>query len=123
MEQLITKTLTDLIQLIIVVLGGMLINYLRKKFTQQQIDQALQIAEIAVKAAEAIGAANGFDGKAKFQQALVFVKQLAAKHGINLTDEQWQGIIEAAVHQLKALGEELKSNADSTQNSTAATGQ
>lgn len=108
LNHLVSQTLTDLIQLVIIAVGGVVIQYLRKRLSQQQIEKAKQIAEIAVKAAEAIGAANGLDGKAKFQQALQMARDLAAKYGIIFTDAEWQALIEAAVHSLKDLGEELE---------------
>lgn len=108
MEHLIPQTITDLVQLALVAICGYLVKYLREHLTQPQIDKAVQIAQIAVKAAEAIGAANGFDGKAKFQQALEMARTLAASHSIKFTDEEWQALIEAAVHTLKAGYDELK---------------
>lgn len=104
---IIAQTLTDVIRLVIAVLGGMLINYLHKHLTQQQLNKAWETATIAVKAAEAIGYANGFDGKAKFQQALTLARSTAEKYGIRLTDAQWQALIEAAVQELKVLHGEL----------------
>jgi len=107
MDQLIAQLITDLVKLIIVAVGGYLVAWLRSKLSQDQIRKAMQIAGIAVKAAEAIGAAQGLDGKAKMQQALNTARTVAAKYGIRFTDEEWQALLEQAVHELKTLGDEL----------------
>ena len=114
LQDLIFRTLMDLTQLLILVLGGMVIAYLKRRFSLQQLEKAREIAYIAVQAVEMIAKVNGFDSKQKFEKAMAFVKEFAAKHGLKLTDEQWQALIEAAVHQLRVLDEEIKRNDNET---------
>lgn len=115
LQDYIFRTLVDLIQLLILVLGGMAVVYLRRHFSLQQLDKAREITYIAVNAVEMIARACNFDSKQKFEKAMAFVKEFAAKHGLKLTDEQWQVLIEAAVHRLKVVEEELtKPDSDNT---------
>lgn len=115
-QDLVFRVLLDVIQLSVIVLGGMAIAYLKKHFTQQQLEKAREVAFTAVQAVEMIAKTYGYDSRQKFEKALSFVKSLAAKHGISLTDQQWQALIEAAVLQLKALGQEIHSGADTGNN-------
>ncbi len=116
MEHLVAQVLTDLIRLIIVVIGTMLINYIRQHLSQQQINKAIEIAILAVKAAEAIGYACGLDSKAKFQEALQLARTTAARYGIRFTDDEWRALIEAAVQELKTIGAELHASSKASQN-------
>lgn len=106
-NELLAQVLTNLVLLLIVVAGGYLVRYLRRSLTTQQISLATEIAEIAVRAAEQIGYASGFDGPKKLAEALDRARDLAGKYGIRYSDEQWATLIEKAVEQLKVLDEEL----------------
>lgn len=106
-NELLVSILTNLVLLVIALAGGYAIRWLKRHLTAQQIGLAAEIAEIAVRAAEQIGYASGFDGPKKLAEALDRARDLAGKYGIKYSDEQWATLIEKAVEQLKVLGEQL----------------
>lgn len=96
--------LTALLAIIAVAIPAItapLIAYLRKRFTAQQLADAIRIGRTAVLAAEQVAARSGFDGRGKFLDALAQARRLAAAQGFDLTDAQWGAIIEAAVLRLR----------------------
>jgi hypothetical protein len=107
-EDLIAQTLTNLVQLVIIFVGGLLVRYLKSNYTSTQLKRAMAIADTVVRAVEMIAVAYGFSPQEKMKKAVEMAKVFAQNHGLKLTDEQWQTMIEAAVHQMKVLGEELK---------------
>lgn len=104
-----------LVTVVVALIGvfGVLIEHWAKKlvqanFTAKQIQIAQDVAAVIVDAVEEMGAAGIIDYKSKFAAALRRVKDLAASKGVVLSDEQWQSMIEAAVAQMKAMGQEIK---------------
>jgi hypothetical protein len=89
--------LKDLIALLGSIAIAYLSAYLKQHFNAKQLELAKTIAEEAVYFAEQVGNTLGIKGADKYKAALEKAKVLAAKVGIHLTDEQWQGLIESAV--------------------------
>lgn len=104
----ITQILSNLVLLILLAIGTYVVQYLKRRFSQQQIALAMEIVEIAVEAVEQIAQASGIKGKEKLREAIGRARDFAAKYGIRYTDEQWATLIEQAVKQLKEFERELK---------------
>lgn len=79
-------------------------SWLLRHISQDKLNQAIDIAGQAVAAVEQIyRKATGVDPQAKFAQALKFAEDLAAKHGLDLTPDQWHALIESAVHDVNRV--------------------
>ena len=104
----ISQILIALLQVLGVILAGWAAKYVKARFTQTQIEKAERIAEIVVNAVEQMAAANGINYQAKFEEALKMARELAAGQGLAFNDAQWEGLIEAAVKQMKDIGTEIK---------------
>lgn len=104
---LIASILLGLLQLLLLVVGGYAVSWLKANVSRKALDLAQSIAQVAVQAAEQLAAANKIDYKKKFETAIMLARDQAKKWGLNFTDSQWEGFIEAAVKQMKELGEEL----------------
>ncbi len=102
-----TALLSDLVRLLVLVLGTYGAAFVRSHYAASQIQRAEGIGRTAVWAVEQLAASAGWDSKAKYGRALGFARRLAARTGLRLTDEQWQAILEAAVASLRAVGAEL----------------
>jgi len=107
-NELLVGILTNLVLFVIAVAGGYIVRWLKQHLTQRQIELGLEIAAIAVQAAEQIGYATGQNGPGKFAEAMAYARSLAARYGVKFSDEEWAALIERAVHQLKVLGDELR---------------
>ncbi len=107
-SSLVAALLNDLIRLVILAVGGYVVAYVRGHYSAQQIALAREIAADAVTFAEQVAKALNLDSAAKFQHALAYARQLAARAGLKFTDAQWQGLIEAAVHDLFTAVEPLQ---------------
>jgi small ligand-binding sensory domain FIST len=81
---------------------GILTIYLKSRWRAEDFARALGIVEEMVRAAEMVGAAAGWDGEAKKQQALSW-----AAERTGLSESDLAEYVEAAVARLKAAGEEL----------------
>lgn len=97
-QNAIYAALKDIIALIGSIAVAYLSAYLKQHLQVKQLEAARAIAKEAVFFAEQIGDTLGIKGGNKFKAALEKAKVLAAKAGIKLTDDQWQGLIEAAVN-------------------------
>lgn len=105
--ELVTGILMSLLQLLFLAVGGFAVRYLKANTSQKSLDLAKDIAQVAVEAAEQLAAAGKIDYTKKFETAIVLARDQANKWGLNFTDSQWEGFIEAAVKSMKELGEEL----------------
>lgn len=106
-QKLTAEILTGILQLAIIVVGGMVVKFFKAKVSQQQLEFAMNIANVAVQAAEQLAAAGKIEYARKFETAIALARNQAKKWGFNFTDDQWKGFIEAAVKSMKELGEEL----------------
>lgn len=92
----------QILSLAVTVLGTVAVaalrRYLYARYTDQQIQTARRIAEQTVAYVEQVY--REMHGPEKLVPAIDAAKQLATKAGINLTDDQWRTLIEAAVRTL-----------------------
>lgn len=117
----------DITQIVIAVIGlcvalctVYLIPTLRKKYGQEKIDEALStletyvnIAKIAVNAAEQMGLNLGWDGEKKLQEAMDYAEKKLAEMGITYDEATLRKEIEAAVYEISgALKGDTKSNTE-----------
>jgi hypothetical protein len=107
-EQVVAGILLNVILALISAFGTYAVAWLRKNISQKNLSTALSIAKIAVKAAESVGTAYGYDSKAKFEYAMNAARQVGEAHGIKFTDVQWESFIEQAHHELTVLEQELE---------------
>lgn len=80
-----------------------LVPYLRAQLGEANLVKALEIAQVAVAAVEQLAPGAGDSAREKFADALDRARSLAAAHGIDLTDEQWQTLIERAVYEIQDI--------------------
>jgi len=99
----VISVLKDLIVLAGTVLLSFITNYLHRYYTVKQIETAKSIAVLAVTFVEQVAAALGLTNPEMLQMAIDRARMLAAKIGINLTDQQWETLIEAALGELKDI--------------------
>lgn len=79
-----------------------LIPYIRARTSQSTRDSVAEMVEIAVLAAEqTIGDGQG---KAKKEEVIAFVSRWLTEHGVKITDEQLDALIESAVYRMKKGG-------------------
>lgn len=76
------------------------IPVLRQQLTSSKYQQLLDMVEVAVRAAEQTIQGSGM-GAHKKDEVIYFVSAWMARHGIDITEEQLNNLIEAAVYQLK----------------------
>ena len=76
------------------------IPLLREKFKNEKYNQIFEIVEVAVRAAEQTIKGSGM-GAVKKDQVVDFVMNWATDHGILITMEQLDQLIECAVYNLK----------------------
>lgn len=101
-QTIISSGLTDIATALVSVLIAMAGLYLRQHFTSKQLSTAASIASEAVNfATQAAKKLNITADLAKYQHALAKAKELASKAGINLSDSQWETLIESAYKQAK----------------------
>lgn len=107
MHELIQEGLIDLVLAVTAVVGGLIVNYLRRRATVAEIEAGMRIAKIVVSAVEQIAAAQGIDTQEKLARALAQARAIGAAKGISFSDEQWRYLIEQEVAYLKRIGGEL----------------
>ena len=101
-QTIISSGLTD----IVTALGGgfvaFLVAYTKQHFSATQISTASGIAtesvNFAVQAAKKLGVTQDL---AKYNSALTKAKELASKAGVNLSDSQWETLLESAYKKAK----------------------
>lgn len=108
MQVLVAEILTSLIKLLVLVIGGLVVNYVKANVSRKQLDLAMTVADLAVQAVEQLADAGKIEYKKKFETAIALGRDQAAKWGLTFTDEQWKGFIEAAVKAMKDTGKELR---------------
>lgn len=101
MDEAIEVILQNLIYVVFSAAGGFLTAYLKAHYSAQKLRTAEAVAVEAVRFAEQVAGALGYDPKKKLHHALDYVQQLGGRLGIRLTEEQWVGLIESAVLHLK----------------------
>lgn len=97
-QELITQILTMVVQVIIPIVGGYIINYLRIKVGTEKLNQYYKLSKTVVDSVEqTFGSGNGADKKEEAIQAL----RLLSKG--RLSEDQIERMIEAAVYETNTL--------------------
>ena len=86
-----------------IVVTGILIPLIKTKISKTDLEKALVITDIAVKAAEQIYKESG-KGQIKKKYVIDYLK----KSGLNLSDEEINALIEAAVKELNLWQDEIR---------------
>ena len=101
-QTLIYSGLTDIVTALAGVLVAFLVAYVKQHFSATQIRTASGIATEAVnfatQAAKKLGVTQDL---AKYNSALAKAKELASKAGVNLSDSQWETLLESAYKKAK----------------------
>ena len=106
----IQEILIGLIQIIAIVAATYAAKYVKAHVSQKQMELAMNVASIAVNAVEQLAASKQIDIKEKFNKALMFARDGAAKYGLAFSDDQWEQLIEATVKALKDAETEIKTS-------------
>lgn len=107
-QEILVNLLLAIVQLLIVGVGTVAVQWIRSKLSARQLELGLSIAHIAVAASEQLAASMQIDLHQKYAYALEMARDQAAKFGLQFTDDQWETLIESAVKEMKYLGAELK---------------
>ena len=86
-----------------IVVTGILIPLIKTKISKTDLEKALVITDIAVKAAEQIYKETG-QGVIKKKYVIDYLK----RSGLNLTDEEINALIESAVKELNLWQDEIR---------------
>ncbi|SPF48342.1 hypothetical protein SBF1_4060002 [Candidatus Desulfosporosinus infrequens] len=101
-QTLISNGLTDTVTALAGLLVAFLVAYMKQHFSATQISTASGIATEAVnfatQAAKKLGVTQDL---AKYNSALTKAKELASKAGVNLSDSQWETLLESAYKKAK----------------------
>ncbi|SPF33823.1 hypothetical protein SBF1_1240003 [Candidatus Desulfosporosinus infrequens] len=101
-QTIISSGLTDTVTALTGVLVAFLVAYVKQHFSATQITTASGIATEAVnfatQAAKKLGVTQDL---AKYNSALTKAKELASKAGVNLSDSQWETLLESAYKKAK----------------------
>lgn len=97
----LVQLLVALLSLLSIVITTVAIPALRAHAGERRFQHAKGAAELAVRAIEQLY--PGLTNEDKFGFALARVRELAARTGLNVTPDQWETLIEAAVKDMKAV--------------------
>ena len=101
-QTIISSGLTDTVTALTGVLVAFLVAYVRQHFSATQISTASGIATEAVnfatQASKKLGVTQDL---ANYNSALTKAKELASKAGVNLSDSQWETLLESAYKKAK----------------------
>ena len=110
-----TQILVDLalavIPLAIPALSAVAVQWLRSHVSANRLSIAASVAGEAVNAAEQIGAQQGWTGPTKKAQALAMASSLLSRHGVNIPTADLATLVESAVADLHAAGQDLTTSA------------
>lgn len=102
MQTAIFSGLQDILTVLVGALVAFLVAYVKQHFSAKQISTASGIATEAVNfAAQAAKKLGITEDLAKYNSALTKAKELASKAGINLSDSQWETLLESAYKKAK----------------------
>lgn len=93
----ITQIIVSIIGLLMAVVTGILVPYIRSKTTTEKFNQIVFWTNIAVQAAEQIYVGTGMGEKKK-----MYVQKFLIEKGLNLDEAALDAVIESAVLELKA---------------------
>ena len=95
----VTPILNAIIALAVTIITSVLIPYIRKRFSAEQLAEIQSWVKIAVAAAEQI-----YNGQGRGPEKLKYVKAWLAEHGITYNESELDAMIEAQVYALKGAG-------------------
>jgi len=93
---------------VLTVIGTIIGKWIQQKWGEMTWNKCVNMAEKVVKFVDQVYKA--YTGDEKYQKAIERLKALAKSQGISYTDEQWEVLIESAVHDLKMAWEYIKDN-------------
>lgn len=115
LKSLIYDALSLTVMTLLPILLGYLTVWLREKYGAERVATAVKtlhhaydIAQQSVDAVEQLSAKAGWDSPTKKMRAIVLAKTLAVKSALQLSDEQWDTLIETAVKNIRDFGNEFK---------------
>lgn len=115
MQTIIFSGLQDVVTALIGVFFAFMAAYIKQHFSVIQIRTGSEIAteavNFAVQAARKLGITEDL---AKYNSALTKAKELASKAGINLSDSQWETLLESAYKKSKEAYQPLQTVAGTT---------
>jgi len=110
-NQLVSTYLSDATTALIGILVAFLVAYVKRHFSASQIKTGTEIATEAVNFAAQMAKRFGItDDATRYNSALARVKDLASKAGVNLSDSQWETLIESAWRKVKDGLNQLQGN-------------
>ena len=112
MDQQILNGVASVTGVSISVFFAFMIAFVKQHFSAKQLATAKELATEAVNFATQYAEKHGITlGTGKYNAALSSVKELAKKVGINLTDAQWEMLLESAYKKSKDELAQLVGNA------------
>ena len=100
MNELTFNILKIVVAVATVLISAYVIPLLKVKLADAKYQRLLEMVEIAVRAAEQTIKGSGH-GAIKKDEVITFVTKWMVEHGIHITEEQLDNLIEACVWQLK----------------------
>lgn len=107
-SQVFLNALITIISAIAIYLGLKLKTWLNVKIGKDQLDKALEMAEIIASGVEQIAKQLGWDGEQKKKEATARLLAWSKKMGITYTDEEWSMLIERTVLIFTGFWDSLK---------------
>ena len=95
MDDVLFRVIVSVVGAFICMVLTILGNYLAQRVGGEKLSKAYSVMTTAVEFVEQT--ATNLYGEAKMQTAVAWAKNLAAKYGLNLTDDQWRVLGEQAV--------------------------
>jgi LL-H family phage holin len=112
MEEIFYKVIYDLLLLLFTVIAVFLANYIKKRIGVERIKQIeaeiaakQELAQLAVRFVEQVY--KDLHGEEKYNKAAEWLTNRIKELGLNITEEEVKGLIEAAIRTFKdTFGEE-----------------
>ena len=100
MDELTFATLKIVVSVCAALITAYAVPYIKALREDEAYSRILDIIDVAVRAAEQVIRGQG-QGSLKKAEAVKFVSEWMAKHGLNLTEDHLDQLIEAAVYEMK----------------------
>lgn len=114
---LLYKVIMDAEGILLFLLTTYATMFIRTHFTAKQLEIAKAVATTVVSASKGISGALGINLDDLMKELIGKAKSYAKAHGLNYTDEQWEGLIREAYDALKQVENNL--NTTKSSNPTA----
>jgi len=106
MESLVMAIIENLLIIIVTLVAGFVVAYLRKRLGVEgmhkialELSLKQELAELAVKFVEQIY--RDFDGEEKYTMAAIWLADRISELGLKITESEVKGLIESALRTLK----------------------